>query len=142
VEGTPGALESFRVDSATARRAGDGVGAWGNRFPGIPSSDIIVILEVSSGEIFIGCLDSMDEEHLSFDYLVMEDSLQAYINERGNVRLKTTTDLSENGELVPCRVVSDCWRGGATFSEIHIRRCKLKLLKPSTGNDTPRSPVI
>lgn len=95
-------------------------------------SDIMVILEFSSQDCpaYVGRLVEVGRESVTFDYLVMDKSLEDRINQSGEVRLKTFSDLRMVNAPIPCRIVSDTCPPNESFFNLSIRRCSLRLLIP------------
>ncbi len=117
-------------DSNRNDEAGQIAAGINGLFP--PLSEIMVILEFSSEgcPAYVGRLVEICPESVTFDYLLMDKSLEDRIGHSGSVRLKTFSDLKMLNAPIPCRIVSDTCPPNESLFNLSIRRCSLRLLSP------------
>jgi hypothetical protein len=88
----------------------------------------MVILKLPSDDEFmvIGRLSEMDSDHIGFDYVVLDRTLEDKIGFEGTVLLKRDWDLLDSIERVSCVIESDVEESGASFSSLRIRKCVVR----------------
>jgi hypothetical protein len=90
--------------------------------------EIMVILKLASDDEFvvIGCLAEMDSNYITFDYVVLDRTLQERLHETATVLLKRDRDRMASIEQIQCVIVSDSEESEASFFCLRLRRCVLR----------------
>ena len=89
---------------------------------------IMVIFELPSieGFVVIGCLAEIDVNHITFDYVVLDRTLEDSLHMTGIVLIKRNCDPIAFLERIPCVIVFDSDSSATSFRGLRIRRCVLR----------------
>jgi hypothetical protein len=94
----------------------------------VSCGEVMVILKLAPNDEFvvIGCLAEMDLNYITFDYVVLDKTLEDRFRQTGVVLLKRDRDRMASLEQIPCVIVSDSEEPEASLFCLRVRRCVLR----------------
>jgi hypothetical protein len=93
-------------------------------------NQLIVVLQSDQTTAFIGNVFAISQEHLTFDYIVLDRIIDSLIDRQWEVCLKIGSRHGIFSKPIPCRVVDDSYVESRSMFDIPMRRCSVEFCSP------------